>query len=44
MCGATPGCVSKMGGMRAPALRGNLLLEAATDVVGGGELVMVLRS
>ena len=44
MCGATNGCVSEMGGMRAPALRGSLLLEAATDVVGGGELVMVLRS
>ena len=34
----------KWGGMRALALRGSLLLEAATDVVGGGELVMVLRS
>ena len=44
VCGATSGWVSKMGGMRAPALRGSLLLEAATDVVGGGELVMVLRS
>ena len=44
VCGATSGCVSEMGGMRAPALRGCLLLEAATDVVGGGELVMVLRS
>ena len=44
VCGATSGCVSEMGGMRAPALRGSLLLETATDVVGGGELVMVLRS
>ena len=44
VCDATNGGVSGMGGMRAPAFRGSLSLEAAADVVGGGELVVVLRS
>ena len=44
VCGAASCCVSKMVGMRAPALRGSLTPEAKADVVGGGELVMVLRS
>ena len=44
VCGAASCCVSKMGDMRAPALRGSLTLEAEADVVGGGGLVMVLHS
>ena len=44
VCDATSGCLSGMGGMRAPAFRGCLSLEADADVVGGGELVVVLRS
>ena len=42
-CDVTSGCVTGMGCMRAPAFRGSLALEAAADVVGGCEFVVVLR-
>ena len=44
VCGATNCCVSKIWEMRAPALHGNLTVEAEADVVGGGGLLMVLHS
>ena len=44
VCGVASCCVSKIRDMRAPVLRGSLTLEAKANVVGGGELVMVLRS
>ena len=43
-CEAASGCVTGMGGMRAPAFRGCLILEEDAEVVGGGELMVVLRS
>ena len=43
-CDVTSGCVTGMGGMRAPAFRGCLSLEEDAEVVGGGELMVVLRS
>ena len=41
LCGAASCCISKVGGMHAPALRVNLTLVAGADVVGGGGLLMV---
>ena len=44
VCDASSGCVSGMGCMRAPAFRGCLCLEENAEVVGGNELMVVLRS
>ena len=41
LCGAAICCVSKVGGIHAPALFVNLTLVAGADVVGGGGLLMV---
>ena len=44
-CGVTSGCVTSMGGgMRAHAFRCCLPLEEDAEVVGGGNLMVVLRS
>ena len=44
-CGVISGFVTGMGGcMRAPAFRCCLSLEEDAEVVGGGDLVVVLRS